>query len=71
MTRIEMATAPTAAEVFTPEDLAKRYDTTTAALATLRHKGKGPRFFKMGRRVYYRLEDVLAAEESAMQERTA
>lgn len=67
-----MTTTPiTSREVFTPEDLAKRYDTTAAALATLRHKGKGPRFFKMGRRVYYRLEDVLAHEEAAMQERTA
>ncbi|KAB1947456.1 hypothetical protein BI49514_03240 [Brevibacterium iodinum ATCC 49514] len=67
-----MTTTPIADKgVFTPEDLAKRYDTSTAALATLRHKGKGPRFFKMGRRVYYRLDDVLAYEEAAMQERTA
>lgn len=65
-----MTTTPTA-EVFTPEELAKRYDTTTANLANLRHKGKGPRFFKLGRRVYYRVEDVLAAEEAALQERTA
>lgn len=60
-----------ATEVITPEELANRYDTTTAAIATLRHKGKGPRFFKLGRRVYYRLEDVLAYEESALQDRTA
>ncbi|RBP64150.1 hypothetical protein DFO66_10722 [Brevibacterium sanguinis] len=64
-------TTTTTSEVFTPEELAKRYDTTPPALAALRHKGKGPRFFKLGRRVYYRLEDVLAYERDAIQERTA
>ncbi|AOP55053.1 helix-turn-helix transcriptional regulator [Brevibacterium aurantiacum] len=65
-----MQATPTA-EVFTPEELAKRYDTSTAALAMLRHKGKGPRFFKLGRRVYYTVAEVLAYEESSAQERTA
>lgn len=58
-------------QIFTPEELAKRYDTTTMNLANLRYRGTGPRFFKLGRRVYYRAEDVHAYENAAIQERTA
>lgn len=57
--------------VLTPDDLARRYDTSTANLASLRHFGKGPKWFKLGRRVYYRLEDVLEYERTATEEATA
>lgn len=35
-----------------------------------RYRGSGPSFFKVGRRVYYRLEDVLEWEESQLRTRT-
>ena len=57
--------------VLTPDDLARRYDTTKEALASLRHYKKGPKYFKLGRRVYYRLEDILEYERTATEKETA
>lgn len=58
-------------DILTPGQLAERYDTSAANLASLRHFGKGPKWFKLGRRVYYRLEDVLEYERTATEEATA
>ncbi|WP_018119392.1 helix-turn-helix transcriptional regulator [Corynebacterium mastitidis] len=54
----------------TIEDMLTRYPgTTKQSWAQHRYRGTGPRFIKVGRRVYYRLEDVEAWEET--QTRTA
>lgn len=48
----------------TIEDMLARYPgTTKQSWAQHRYRGTGPRFIKVGRRVYYRLEDVEAWEE--------
>jgi hypothetical protein len=46
-------------EVFSPAQLAERYDgITVLTLADWRYKGKGPRFFRAGKRVFYRKKDI-------------
>ncbi|WP_269305850.1 hypothetical protein [Aeromicrobium sp. HA] len=47
-------------------ELAKRWDTTTGRLANMRSGGTGPHYFKIGTRVLYRIDDVLAFEEQNM-----
>lgn len=47
-------------------DLAKRWDTTTGRLANMRSDGTGPKYFKVGTRVMYRTDDVLAFEDQHM-----
>ncbi|MFD5869151.1 helix-turn-helix transcriptional regulator [Corynebacterium sp. NPDC060344] len=55
----------------TIEDMIARYPgTNRQAWAQHRYRGTGPAFFKVGRRVYYRLEDVLAWEENSTRTRT-
>ena len=55
----------------TIEDMVDRYPgTNRQGWAQHRYRGTGPAFFKVGRRVYYRLEDVLAWEESNTRTRT-
>lgn len=46
------------------EELAERWHTTPAGVLNLRHRGDGPRGYRLGRRVLYRLADVVAFEES-------
>jgi hypothetical protein len=49
--------------VLTPGELAKRYPgTTEKTIAEWRYKKTGPKFFRAGKRVYYRLPDVMAWE---------
>lgn len=50
----------------TPDELAKRWNgaVTKGTLTNWRHQGKGPPWRKLGSRVVYRMEDVLAWEES-------
>lgn len=55
----------------TIEDMIARYPgTNRQAWAQHRYRGTGPAFFKVGRRVYYRIEDVLAWEENNTRTRT-
>lgn len=55
----------------TIEDMIARYPgTNRQSWAQHRYRGTGPAFFKVGRRVYYRLDDVLAWEESNTRTRT-
>jgi hypothetical protein len=45
--------------ILTPERLAERLDgITEKTLADWRYKGTGPRFFRAGKRVFYREGDV-------------
>lgn len=48
--------------VLTPDELAERWSMSRESLAYLRYQGRGPRFFKAGRLVRYRLADVEAFE---------
>lgn len=49
------------------EDLAERYGTTVATIRGWRYKRKGPKFFRAGKRVYYRPADVDAWEKDQAQ----
>lgn len=55
----------------TPDDLAEKYPgTNRQTWAQKRYEGTGPAFFKIGRRVFYRPEDVEAWEASQVRTRT-
>jgi DNA-binding transcriptional MerR regulator len=49
----------------TTEELADRYRTTQETVRYWRHIGKGPRSWKVGKRVLYAREDVEAWEREA------
>lgn len=51
-------------QFLTPEQLVKRWkeQVTIATLATWRSRHNGPAYVKVGGRVLYRLEDVIAYE---------
>jgi transposase-like protein len=50
--------APEADQVITPVDLARRLSIHPQTLHNWRLTGRGPAFFKLGRYVFYRIEDV-------------
>jgi len=52
----------------TPKDLAKRYGITEWTAGEWRRTGRGPRWFKVGNRVFYSRKDVLAHEEQKKEE---
>lgn len=55
----------------TPEDLVNSFPgTNRQTWAQHRYRGTGPKFFKVGRKVYYRPEDVAAWIENSLQTRT-
>lgn len=55
----------------TIEDLITRYPGTNRQVwAQHRYRGTGPAYFKVGRRVFYRPEDVVAWEASQLRIRT-
>jgi hypothetical protein len=54
----------------TPEEVATYRRVTSAALACERHQGKGPKYKKLGGRVYYDWADVLAWVEANTMQRT-
>ncbi len=47
-------------QLVTPQDAARFFNTTVAALSQRRHLGRGPAFVKQGRRVKYRFGDLVA-----------
>jgi predicted site-specific integrase-resolvase len=52
----------------TPKDIAKRYGVTEHTTSEWRRSGRGPQWFKVGHRVFYSMEDVLAFEEQQKEE---
>lgn len=54
--------------VFTTDELAARYGITKLTLTDWRYKGKGPAWFKEGKRVYYREEAVETWEKEKERE---
>lgn len=51
----------------TPAEVAQRLRMSLKALEMLRHRGGGPKFFRRGRSVLYRLEDIRAYEGATLQ----
>ncbi len=49
--------------LMSPEELADRWGIMTITLDRWRWTGKGPRFFKAGRKIKYRVQDIEAYEE--------
>lgn len=47
-------------EVYTPELVDRDYSIPKGTLANLRSQGVGPKWYKKGRRVFYRREDLEA-----------
>jgi excisionase family DNA binding protein len=62
-----MATATEAPDFLTTEEVATLLRTSPETVRFWRHVGKGPRSFKLGRRVLYAAEDVDAFIEVARQ----
>ncbi len=58
-------------DLLTEEDLADRWKVTIMTLCQWRWNGKGPRFFKAGRQIFYRPQDVLNYEEKKSKQSTA
>jgi hypothetical protein len=58
-------------DLLTEEDLAARWKVTIITLAQWRWTGRGPRFFKAGRQIFYRPQDVLSYEERKSRQSTA
>ncbi len=59
-------------EIFlTSNQLAKRWVIRTETLSQWRWNGRGPQYVKIGRRVLYRLEDVLGFEEQKRRQNTS
>lgn len=55
----------------TPDDLAARYPgTSRQSWAQMRYLGTGPKYFKVGRKIFYRSEDVIDWEAANLRTRT-
>ncbi|MCW2904184.1 MAG: Transcriptional regulator, MerR family [Streptosporangiaceae bacterium] len=52
--------------LMTTEEVADYFRTVPATCRYWRHVGKGPRSFKVGRRVLYRESDVIAWADAAL-----
>jgi len=56
--------------IISPEELAARWGVMTITLDRWRWTGKGPRFFKVGRNIKYRVQDIEAYEEQKARQST-
>lgn len=58
-------------DVLTIENMIERYPSTSRqSWAQMRYNGNGPRYFKVGRKVFYDVNDVIEWEESNKRTRT-
>lgn len=56
---------------YTPVDMTQLFPhTTRQTWAQMRYRGNGPRYYKVGRKVFYRPQDVEAWKESQLRTRT-
>ena len=55
------------AELLTNDEVAALLKISPATLVDWRHNLRGPRFYKMGREVRYRLNDVIEWEQQALE----
>lgn len=53
---------------FTQKELARRWTISHRTLERWRGTGDGPAFMKIGGRVVYRLEDIIAFEQSGLRQ---
>jgi predicted DNA-binding transcriptional regulator AlpA len=58
-------------ELFIERDVSDRLHLSMKTLRNWRVRGEGPKFFKIGRLVRYRLSDVLAWEEASLRSSTS
>jgi hypothetical protein len=49
-------------QVLSPADLARRLGVHPQTIHNWRFTGKGPEYFRLGKHVFYRLEDVVSWE---------
>lgn len=58
-------------DVLTIEDMIARYPgTSRQSWAQMRYNGNGPRYFKVGRKVFYDMQDVIEWEDFNKRTRT-
>lgn len=61
----------TGSPVLTVDDMINRYPgTNRQSWAQMRYRGGGPKYFKVGRKVFYRPEDIEEWEQSQLRTRT-
>lgn len=65
------STHPPAHFLYTPHTLAERFGVPVATVYSWRSKGAGPRGFRVGKFVRYRLEDVEAWEQEQIEKEQA
>lgn len=65
-----MSTEPIRSPLATPREVAEFRRTTERALAQERYMGTGPKFIKLGRRVFYDWQDVYAWVDANAMQRT-
>ncbi|OZD57749.1 excisionase [Rhodococcus sp. 06-1059B-a] len=58
-------------DLLTPDELEARYGTKTSTLAQWRYLGKGPKFVKLGRKIFYRQQDIDAFIDANVHQSTA
>lgn len=63
--------ATVAQHYMSPEDLAEHFGIPVASIYAWRYRGTGPKAFKIGRHVRYRVEDVAAWVEAQADPRRA
>lgn len=57
-------------DLLNPDQLGERWGKSRQSLANMRFRGDGPKFLKIGKSVFYRVQDVTAYEESQLRTRT-
>lgn len=57
-------------DLLNPDQLGERWGKSRQSLASMRFRGNGPKYLKIGKSVFYRIEDVIAYEESQLRTRT-
>lgn len=62
-----MTAQPIPQQILSPQDLADRHQVGIRTVYQWNHKGTGPKRIRVGKHVRYRLEDVLAWEESRVE----
>ncbi len=59
---------PLECKLFSQEDVCKRYDITSQTLLYWHRKKTAPQRLKIGQKVFYRLEDLVAFEATKIME---
>lgn len=57
-------------DLLNPDQLGERWGKSRQSLASMRFRGDGPKYLKIGKAVLYRIEDIVAYEESQIRGRT-